>query len=284
MLSKVVAAAVLLAGAHARVCPPVVPVLPLTGGKFHGSPAVPVTLPGRQTDELTQRCLDPAQVLPPIEANQRLLKIAIGHGIQNYTCADAGANVTTAGALAVLYDITHLYPGTKNTGLPAENFNSLATTVLWSQDIPLNLQNPALAFPGSPSNPNAGSEASYGAVVANPWLPPADLTLGGLTIPFLGRHYFDISNSPTFDLTSANLLASVSRGGGCKAPATADKGVLGTGAVDWLQLKDNGKGISRGVSFVYRVITVGGVSQSCATLAAPKGSVPYTAFYWFFGV
>ena len=218
------------------------------------------------------------------EPNQRLLKIAVGHGLQNYTCADASATPASAGALAVLYDVTSLYPGTRGSGLPAEAFNSLATTVLWTQDIPLNLQNPGGAAPGTPDHPNTATQANYGGVVENPWIPPADLKLGSLTVPFLGRHYFDAAGAPTFDLTTANLLASVGKSGGCKAPATADKGILGTGAVDWLQLKDNGKGISRGVSFVYRVITAGGVSQKCADLAAPKGSVPYTAFYWFYGL
>ncbi len=68
-----------------------------------------------------------------------------------------------------------------------------------------------------------------------------------------------------------------------KAPATADTGILATGAVDWLQLIAKDNGLSVGIKLVYRVITAGGASETCATLDAAAGSVPYTAFYWFFG-
>ena len=55
-----------------------------------------------------------------------------------------------------------------------------------------------------------------------------------------------------------------------------------TGAVGWLALKDSGKGVSKGVSFMYRVITAGGKPQSCSKGEATF-SVPYAAAYWFYG-
>lgn len=108
--------------------------------------------------------------------------------------------------------------------------------------------------------------------------------MGALALPFLGVHYFDAASSPTFDLRAkAGLLASVAKKDVAKAPQPQDKGVLATGAVDWLRLPDNGKGLSQGVGAVYRVVTAGGAAQGCATSGAGAGSVPYAAQYWFYG-
>ncbi|KAH8755358.1 hypothetical protein F5883DRAFT_686948 [Diaporthe sp. PMI_573] len=82
------------------------------------------------------------------------------------------------------------------------------------------------------------------------------------------------------------LFFSGEKTGDVKAPADADKGVLGTGAIDWLQLGDNGRGLSRDVALVYRVVTAGGVAQACSVSGANDPgqalSVPYTAQYWFY--
>lgn len=191
------------------------------------------------------------------------------------------------GALAVLYDVTDLYPGMTGSSLTADVFDALSSTLIWNQDIPLNLQNLKVASPGTPAAPNAMAESLYGAVVSAPFPdPPAALSLPGVlsaSIPFLGHHYFDSAGSPTFDLSAVGLLGSVAKTGNVAAPATADKGPLGTGAVDWLQLKDNGRGISNGIQQVFRVVTVGGVSEACSEVDADAGSVPYSAFYWFYG-
>ncbi|KLU85302.1 hypothetical protein MAPG_04330 [Magnaporthiopsis poae ATCC 64411] len=216
-----------------------------------------------------------------------LKAIALGHGIQNYTCADGAANATAAGALAVLYDVTSLFPGTPGTGLSREGFDSLTSAVLWTQDLPLNLVDPAAAKPGTPDAPNKNMPASsYGAAAGNPFAAPADIKLGDMPpLKFLGHHFFDASNAPTFDLSARNMRFAVSLKESVNQPAQSDKGVLGTGAVKWLLLNDNGKGQSTlgATSQVYRVITAGGAAQACsANGAVPKGSVPYTAFYWFF--
>jgi hypothetical protein len=183
----------------------------------------------------------------------------------------------------VLYDITTLYPGTPETGLPANAFDALSTTILWSQPLPLNLKNASAADPGSPGKPNVLPESAYGADTTNPFPVPADLKMGPMTIPFLGVHYFDGTGTPTFDLQAkSGLKAVVGKKDNVKAPASADKGILQTGAVDWLRLPDNGKGLSSGVSVVYRVVTAGGSAQLCSTSGVGSGSVPYTAQYWFY--
>ncbi|CAK7212427.1 hypothetical protein SCUCBS95973_001459 [Sporothrix curviconia] len=224
--------------------------------------------------------------LPAVAAGLSLLRIAVGHGIQNYTCASTTAATTATGALAVLYDITHLYPGTLSTGLSSDAFNAISGQLLWGQDIPLNLQSASAASPGSPAAPNDLSETEYGAVVADPFPSPSPLSLPGVLAaeaPFLGHHYFDATGVPTFDLSGSGLFGSMNKTGDVKAPSTAQTGILATGAVDWLQLTASSNGLSVGIKQVYRVITAGGASETCAVLNAAGGSVPYTAFYWFFG-
>ncbi|KAH8879059.1 hypothetical protein GQ53DRAFT_672855 [Thozetella sp. PMI_491] len=248
MVSRIaLLAAVLAPVVSAGPCKPVVLTLPSTGNVTADLPSPPT--------------------------NVTVKRIAVGHGIQNYTCASANATgaVPSKGALAVLYDVTPLYPGTPNTGLDQATWDSLSATVLFGQNIPLNL------------SPNALPEAEYSADVANPFPAAADLSINGLpTLPFLGHHFFDKDGIPTFDLSAADLLASVARLNGANAPTDANPGIIGTGAVPWLQLKDN-TGVSRGLQYVYRVVTAGGVAQACSVAGEGSGSVPYTAFYWFLG-
>ncbi|KAM7207628.1 Protein of unknown function (DUF3455) domain containing protein [Naviculisporaceae sp. PSN 640] len=204
--------------------------------------------------------------LPAPPPNAVLKKIAIGHGLQNYTCTSTSqATAAPVGALAVLYDVTPFYPG-KARGLQKAAFDSLPTTTLYGQDIPLNM---------TQDGPDVYTAA------ANPWIAPADLELGGIKAKFLGHHYFDIDSTPFFDLQTIGLKASVVRNESIPAPPNADKGPMGTGAVAWLQLKDSGKGKSVGIDYVYRVITAGGNPLSCAT-GKTSFSIPYTTFYWFY--
>ena len=180
----------------------------------------------------------------------------------------------------MLYDVTPLYPTTPRTGLDQNGWNSLPVTVLYSQQIPLNLA----SVDGTPTVSLAAGTLAYNADPANPFPAPADLTLGSLpVIKFLGHHYFDATGAPTFDLSAAGLFGSMAKTGSTNAPSGSDKGILGTGAVAWLQLADNGKGASKGVEMVYRVITAGGSPDPCSVAGAGVQSVPYTAHYWFFG-
>lgn len=231
---------------------------------------------------------DTATDLPSPAYNLTVKYVAVGHGIQNYTCASSDASAVATGALAVLYDITPLYPGTPTTGLSADAFDALSSTVLWGQAIPLNLADPSAAAG------NATTETAYQADAADPFpSPAADLSLGSsVSAKFLGHHYFDASSSPTFDLSGAGsgsggMLLSGAKTGDVKAPGDADAGILDTGAVDWLQLGDSGRGLSEGLSVAYRVVTAGGAAQACAVSgASAEGevlSVPYAAQYWFYG-
>jgi len=204
----------------------------------------------------------------------------LGHGIQNYSCS---ANTTEApeakGALAVLYDITALYPGTPRSGLPSiQAFNALTTRVLWTSNLPLNFLNVSAAASGIilPSKDYAAT--------ATPFQLPKDLTLDNLApIKYAGHHYFDSTTTANFDLISpGNLKAHVVKKASVAVPASADKGLLKTGAVQWLQLGDSGLGISHGLNQVYRVVTAGGIGESCAVAGKSFGSVPYTAQYWFY--
>ncbi|KAL0476000.1 hypothetical protein QR685DRAFT_541215 [Neurospora intermedia] len=198
----------------------------------------------------------------------RLKKIALGHGIQNYTCSASDATPSATGALAVLYDATTVYPGLSKTALSTDAFNSLPHLLLWDRPVPLN----------RPSN------SSYSADTTSPF--PAHNDLKGLadypSFKYAGHHFFDSTGTPMFDLDASGLKASVVKGGNVNAPQDADKGVLATGAVAWLRLTDSGKGQSKGVNLVYRVLTAGGNAEGCAVAGTGVQSVPYTAFYWFY--
>ncbi|KAK3996653.1 hypothetical protein QBC44DRAFT_136090 [Cladorrhinum sp. PSN332] len=212
-----------------------------------------------------------AKELEDPAANLILKKIALGYGIQNYTCADnvAGTEAKATGAVAVLYDVTNFYPGTAKTGLPQKIWDNLPETVLRFAPYPLNRL----------------SGSTYGAdpITAFPKAKDISLPAGGPTIiKFLGHHYFDINSIPMFDLNSIGLKASVVKKEGVDAPKDAYKGTLGTGAVAWLHLIDSGKGLSQGLSVVYRVITAGGVARACSIAGKGVQSVPYTTYYYFY--
>jgi len=97
----------------------------------------------------------------------------------------------------------------------------------------------------------------------------------------LGYHFFDSSGTPTFNLTDVNKILYGTKTGDIKAPATANRGPWGTGAVDWLQLESKAGYPSVGLSLVYRVETAGGMPP---ITCAQRGhlTVPYAAIYMFY--
>ncbi|CAJ2502188.1 Uu.00g095820.m01.CDS01 [Anthostomella pinea] len=205
----------------------------------------------------------------PSPGDATLKHIAVGHGIQNYTCTAPGANATSLGALAVLWDVTSLYPGSGTAALSDADWTALPPKVLRTTDLPLNL---------------ADAASSDAADVANPFPAPASLTVDGLAAPlaFLGHHFFSDTNVPTFDLsgdTAQVQLFSGKKDLGITAPADSDRGLTDTGAVDWLALSD--KGGSENLSLVYRVVTAGGQPSAC-TETGQTESVAYAAQYWFY--
>ncbi|KAI0596398.1 hypothetical protein F4775DRAFT_594449 [Biscogniauxia sp. FL1348] len=199
--------------------------------------------------------------------NATLKHIAVGHGIQNYTCAASGATASSIGALAVLWEITGLYPGSGAGALSSADWVAFPPKVLRTTALPLN----------------GASPSSSAADTSAPFPDPAELTVDGLAAPlaFLGHHYFDEQNVPTFDLPSSTApeLFKGKKDQGVAAPVDADPGLDDTGAVDWLRLSD--KGGSQGISLVYRVLTAGGAPSAC-TQAGQAESIPYTAMYWFY--
>jgi hypothetical protein len=99
----------------------------------------------------------------------------------------------------------------------------------------------------------------------------------------LGHHFFSASGVPTFDLTRLSLYFSGKKTASVPAPPNAAKGQDGSAAVPWLQLQDNGAGLSHGISEAYRVETAGGSAPaSCASMPAAF-QVQYSAQYWFYG-
>jgi Protein of unknown function (DUF3455) len=97
----------------------------------------------------------------------------------------------------------------------------------------------------------------------------------------LGHHFFDSAGTPVFDLQSVNKTLYGKKTADIKAPATANKGPAGTGAVDWLQLTAKTGYESVGLSLAYRVVTAGGEPSNC-TFAGVM-TVQYAAEYWFYG-
>ncbi|KAI0437208.1 hypothetical protein F4803DRAFT_556231 [Xylaria telfairii] len=195
----------------------------------------------------------------PLPAPDAPLKhIAVGHGVQNYTCPTAGAAGVAAGALAVLHDATGYYPGSWPGAVSTSVWNNLTSEVLRTTAMPIDTEDTASPFPA-----------------------PAQLTVSGVSrpLPFLGHHYFDINGVPTFSLHDDAELLKSQKLLNIPAPADADRGLDSEGAVDWLYLGDKGGSIV--LTKVYRVLTSGGAAAVCDTVGETQ-SVPYTAMYWFY--
>jgi hypothetical protein len=96
-------------------------------------------------------------------------------------------------------------------------------------------------------------------------------------LPTLGHHWFSASGVPTFDLESRGFLSAKK-----VANVTAPTGSI-SGSVDWLFLRDDGRGVSsKNLQAVYRVETAGGSAPAtCSSAGVLK--VPYAAEYWFYG-
>jgi hypothetical protein len=112
-------------------------------------------------------------------------------------------------------------------------------------------------------------------------LPPGYLDITGNRFDVLGHHYFDSTGTPTFDLTAVNKIGFFAKTAAVNAPATANKGPAGTGAVPWLDLNKKAGYTSVGLSQVYRVETAGGNQQVNCTVAGVM-SIQYAAEYWFY--
>ncbi|KAG6005819.1 hypothetical protein E4U21_007591 [Claviceps maximensis] len=217
--------------------------------------------------------IDGAHNLPQPPAGSKLLHIALGFGIQNYTCSSVGASSVATGALAMLYDIRALYPGQSRDSLSRKDWEGIPCRALWSHFVPLNL-NYSTAGRVEPQSP--------GASQTHPFPGNAPLEVWGLKpLPFLGHHLFTSAGVANFILDGGKTNVLANKLAAVDAPEAADKGPQGTGAVAWLQLDAQDGSIGR-VKYVYRVLTAGGMSHGCSR-AAGQDSTTYTAMYWFFG-
>jgi hypothetical protein len=120
-----------------------------------------------------------------------------------------------------------------------------------------------------------------GLIVYLPLPSSGVLATAGGHLDVLGHHYFDSADTPTFNLSTVNMIGFVGKTASVKAPASANKGPAGTGAVPWLQLNKKTGYTSVGISQVYRVETAGGNQQVNCTVAGVM-TIQYAAEYWFY--
>jgi len=184
--------------------------------------------------------------LPSPAAGLTLKHVAIGRGIQNYTCdtTNATAIPVSIGAVATLYNAT-----------------CVASTY---PDVLAALPNVALQF-----NLTSVDQAS---------LSPSNLAISG-------HHFFSNMTTPLFNLdsTAAQLgVVPCAKNNTVPAPAGAPKGQdnQGFGSVAWLKLLAR-DGATGNLQEVYRLNTAGGNPPStCAGMPATF-EVQYSAEYWF---
>lgn len=241
------------------------------------APALPQTGGGKSNERACHRLKPPLTVqltasnLPQPPEGSKLLHIALGFGIQNYTCASVGASPAATGALAMLYDITSFYPGQSSQSLSQKDWDSLTSRVLQTHDVPLNFNS---------STEGRVEPDSPGASQTDPFTKDAPLDLECSKAPFLGHHLFNSAGVPEFILDGGKINVLAGKDAGVDAPANADKGPDGTGAVAWLKLSAK-EGTVGDAKLVYRVSTAGGNSHGCGN-AAGQDSTKYTAMYWFY--
>ncbi|KAH7418733.1 hypothetical protein BKA64DRAFT_655089 [Cadophora sp. MPI-SDFR-AT-0126] len=170
--------------------------------------------------------------MPPIKSGSSrlpspimtLAHIAVGRGIQNYTCTGPGAAPVAIGAVATLYDATSL--------------------AYFSENCLHQVPPRAVYLPLPPPTFTHTSQLGF--------------------LSFLGHHFFDAAGTPVFDLSAKKSILFAEKKASIKAPLGANKGPAKTGAVDWLFLTDKGgKYTSIGLSQVYRVVTAGGIGPTC---------------------
>jgi len=159
--------------------------------------------------------------------NLTLRVVAIGRGIQNYTCSAVGAVPVQLGAIATLYDATSLA------------FSNLAL---------LHTIPPIVVT--KPLDPGYMAQAGqHFNVIGNHYFDSASTPTFNLSLATPQRTGF-----------MAKTL-------GVNAPVGASKGPQGTGAVAWLDLNMKPGYVQKNVEQVYRVETAGGMNFATCTTA-----------------
>ncbi|KAE9379061.1 malate dehydrogenase [Stipitochalara longipes BDJ] len=185
--------------------------------------------------------------LPPVSPGLTLKHVAIGRGVQNYTCSPTNATAApvSIGAVATLY----------NASCVASTYPDLLTA----------LPNVALQF-NLTSNDQATLAPSYLAIS--------------------GHHYFANTTTPTFNLNTAAMdlgFAPCSKNNTVAAPAGSPvgQGGQGHGSVAWLKLVTR-DGATGNLEEIYRVNTAGGNPPATCDGMPATFEVEYASEYWFF--
>jgi len=214
---------------------------------FHACSAIPFAAPAAAKKPVTKALSialptsgDATELPGP---SGTLLFVAVGRGIQNYSCSAVGAAPVSIGAVANLYDAT---------SIASSNIAELHTI-------------PGLAVDTPPDRTGC-------------FVLPAQYK----SLPLLGKHFFLADGTPTFILESATKTIQAAKNTSIAAPPTAPTSPSGNTAVAWLQLNAKPSPyVSLGLSQVYRVETAGGNPNPTCTSTAVM-SIQYSAEYWFY--
>jgi len=192
----------------------------------------------------------PAGQTQLVEPTTAPLFVALGVGVQNYTCSAATSKYTSTGAVASLFDISCL-----DKVAPAFEEIQIIAFDVWN------------VLPASVSTDALGSK--IGAPI------------------LLGFHYFIPSPSgtgltPKWDFTSTGKFAGDASAfvlgakvGDIVAPTNP------TTNIDWLALNNAGNGGTL-ANHVFRIDTVNGQPPASCTPGTKDISVKYTAKYFFY--
>jgi hypothetical protein len=185
--------------------------------------------------------------LPPVGAGLALKHVAVGRGVQNYTCdlTNTTAPPQAAGAVATLF-----------------NASCVAST-----------------------NPQLLHVVPRMALQFNLTDAQAPPRIGAANMAISGHHFFTNTTTPFFNLDVPGGLQigelPSAKNNSVAAPADAPRGQQGEPAVAWLKLLAR-QGATGGLQEVYRVETAGGSPPAtCAGMPAAF-SVQYSAEYWFY--
>ncbi|EXJ90076.1 hypothetical protein A1O3_03145 [Capronia epimyces CBS 606.96] len=195
--------------------------------------------------DLSKAAMPVASTPLPTPDGLSLVHVAVGRGVQNYTCANATATPAAVGAVAKFYNASCVaadYP----------DLLGLIPTVALSYRVPSAADAP---------------------------LEPSDLSLSShhffsnTSTPVFA---FDVSTGPQLGRVSAEKVKDSA------APSNAPAGVngQGNGAVPWLYLTSRPDTVGN-IKAVYRLSTAGGSPPASCANQASAFSVDYSAIYWF---
>lgn len=184
----------------------------------------------------------------PSNANATLGVVALGVGIQNYTCAGPSGEPESAGAIATLFDATEILRQKEPATWP---------------DLMLRY---FTAYSGLPCQASINLDRSECEERAN-----------GQYLKVIGKHWFGgdtVQNAPLFYVAGRAVLSA--RKVGVAPPDRKTD-------VDWLFLTTDEPHRPGKLVEVYRILTTGGRPQrSACKKAGDVLSVKYVATYWFY--